>query len=168
MHACVCHCVCIFAHFNTHTCLCLCVLVLVCLYVGGKETYNYMYVYWHTHIHICLDMCNTNIFTGLVQFDQMCIFSGIRLTSKFIEFYFVETEQWFGSYSNKIWRGNPASSAWTRLREEAHNERLHFIFPYEFAICSQYWNVHESLIRVCAWLCDLRRECHCVVATSDL
>jgi len=50
---------------------------------------------------------------------------------------------------------------------EANTERWHYIFPCEFALCSCYQNVEESLISVCTQFWDLQQECSCIVPTYD-
>ena len=64
------------------------------------------------------------------------------------------------------WRGNPAASAWARLRK-ANAERLEIIFATEYAIRSWYQNLEETEIWVCARFGYLRKENRCTMPNSD-
>jgi len=76
---------------------------------------------------------------GWVFLERTQILSGIQFTTRFIDFFVVETKRFVGSFVNVFrqtcGRGKPAASARAELRK-ANAERLETIFPSEFAIFS--------------------------------
>jgi len=75
--------------------------------------------------------------------------------------HFLQLAVWIQNQKNRSvviqtwsWCGKPAASARAWLWK-ANAEGWHFIFPFQFAICSLYRNVEESEIQVCAWLREL-------------
>ena len=82
---------------------------------------------------------------GLVFLKRTRILSGFQFTTHFIDFVGVETKRFDGSTENVILArqtcGQRSSTAAEGKRRALGN---HFIFPYEFGICSENQNLEES------------------------
>jgi len=82
------------------------VALCVCVYVCVRESVSVcvevrVYVYLCACICLCVRVCAlTTLLFWPAFLKQMRILSWIRFTRYFIEFVFVETDQWFGSNPN--------------------------------------------------------------------